>query len=202
MSLPETYFTDLYAASSDPWSLGSRWYEQRKYALTVASLPRERYRKGFEVGSSVGVLTELLAARCETLLSVDIAAAAVATTSERVGHLRHVQTAQLGIPDQWPSGSFDLIVLSEVGYYLDSPSLARLISKAIDSLDADGTIIAVHWRHPVADYPLDGDTVHAALRADSRLAILAQHEERDFLLDVLVPFPVRSVAETAGLVSE
>jgi SAM-dependent methyltransferase len=202
MSLPETYFDGLYADSSDPWSLASRWYEQRKYALTIASLPRERYRQGFEVGSSVGVLTELLAARCDALLSVDIAAAAVATTRERVRRLPHVETSQLTVPAQWPSDSFDLIVLSEVGYYLDAPSLAVLIDKAIGSLDEDGAIIAVHWRHPVADYPLDGDAVHAAIRADSRLALLAHHEERDFLLDVLVHVPLRSVAEAAGLVTE
>jgi predicted TPR repeat methyltransferase len=202
MSLPETYFDGLYADSPDPWSLASRWYEQRKYALTIASLPRERYRRGFEVGSSVGVLTELLAARCDALLSVDIAAAAVTSTRDRVSALPHVQTAQLTVPDQWPSGSFDLIVLSEVGYYLDASALAVLIDKAVGSLDEDGSIVAVHWRHHVADYPLDGDTVHAALHADSRLAVLAHHEERDFLLDVLVRFPLRSVAEAAGLVTE
>jgi SAM-dependent methyltransferase len=202
MSLPETYFDDLYADSPDPWSLASRWYEQRKYALTVASLPRERYRRGFEVGSSVGVLTELLAARCHSLLSVDIAAAAVASTRERVGGLPHVETAQLAVPHQWPSGSFDLIVLSEVGYYLDVPTLGVLIDKAVEALDDDGSIIAVHWRHHVADYPLNGDTVHQAIRAHSRLSVLAHHEEPDFLLDVLVRSPLTSVAEAAGLVTE
>ena len=30
MSLPGSYFDDLYAGDDDPWSLRTRWYEQRK----------------------------------------------------------------------------------------------------------------------------------------------------------------------------
>jgi Nodulation protein S (NodS) len=201
MSLPASYFERLYAASPDPWSLASRWYESRKYALTVASLPRRRYRRGFEPGSSVGVLTQMLAERCDELLSVDIAASAVAATRRRVADLSHVQVAQLNVPREWPTGSFDLIVLSEVGYYLDRDGLGELIDRAVKSLDADGSLVAVHWRHPVADYPLGGDEVHAAIRGDDRLAQLAHHEESDFRLDVFVRAPLVSVATAAGLVT-
>ena len=62
--LPDHYFTDMYAEASDPWGLAERWYEQRKYAITVAMLPQPRYRHAFEPGCSVGVLTERLAGRC------------------------------------------------------------------------------------------------------------------------------------------
>lgn len=30
----------MYGASAGPWDLAGRWYEQRKYAVTLASLPR------------------------------------------------------------------------------------------------------------------------------------------------------------------
>jgi SAM-dependent methyltransferase len=201
MSLPKDYFDDLYAASPDPWSLASRWYETRKYAVTLASLPRPRYRRGFEAGCSIGVLTELLADRCDALLAVDIAGSAVEATRLRVARHLHVEAQQLAIPGEWPDGSFDLIVLSEVGYYLDSGTLGDLMGKAVTSLAPDGTLVAVHWRHPVADYPLGGDEVHAALRASDRLAVLAHHEEQDFQLDVMVPQPLVSVAAASGLVS-
>ena len=65
------YFERMYANSDDPWHLAENPYEQRKYALTVASLPRERYRRGFEPGCSIGLLTALLAPRCEELVATD-----------------------------------------------------------------------------------------------------------------------------------
>jgi len=57
------YFDRIYSESEDPWQLGGRWYEQRKYAITLALLPYRRYRHAFEPGCSIGVLTEQLTAR-------------------------------------------------------------------------------------------------------------------------------------------
>ena len=37
--LPDAYFDRIYAESADPWQLQSRWYERRKYAITLALLP-------------------------------------------------------------------------------------------------------------------------------------------------------------------
>ena len=64
-SFGRSYFDDMYSDNPDPWGFESRWYEQRKYALTIAALPEPLYRSGFEPGCSVGVLTSLLAPRCK-----------------------------------------------------------------------------------------------------------------------------------------
>ena len=47
MSLPTDYFAQMYAGSPDPWGFRSRWYEQRKRAVTLAALQQPRYRRGF-----------------------------------------------------------------------------------------------------------------------------------------------------------
>ena len=60
MNVAAEYFEAMYRESQDPWSLSTRWYERRKYALTVAALPRARYRSAFEPGCSVGELSALL----------------------------------------------------------------------------------------------------------------------------------------------
>ena len=103
------------------------------------------------------------------------------------------------MPQEWPDGHFDLIVLSEIGYYCGPADLSRLIRSAVASLTTDGVLVACHWRHPVAEYPISGDAVHRQLRAESGLAVLSEHVEEDFLLDVLVRPPVRSVARRDGL---
>jgi hypothetical protein len=201
MSLPGEYFDQLYAADQDPWRFATRWYERRKYALTLAALPRSRYRAGFEPGCSIGVLSAGLAERCETLLASDVAEAAVRAARERLAGRDGVRVERRRIPDEWPAGQFDLVVLSEVGYYLDLGSLDRLAGAAADGLEPGGDLVLVHWRHPVADYPLDGDTVHAAFAGRPELERTAAHLEADFRLEVYARVPpfARSVAAREGL---
>ena len=169
-SLPTEYFDRMYAADPDPWQFAGRRYEQRKYALTLASLPRERYRRGFEPGCSIGVLTAGLAGRCDTLLAGDAAADAVRTARERLAGRSGVRVERIRIPDDWPAETFDLIVLSEVGDYLDARTLDTVVDAVTRALEPGGDLVLLHWRHPVADYPLTGDQVHDALGRWPRLS--------------------------------
>jgi hypothetical protein len=82
-SLPPTFFDDIYAQDPDPWSFATSEYENTKYAVTLAALPRAHYGSGLEIGCSIGVLTEQLAARCDTLLSLDVAERALARRDVR-----------------------------------------------------------------------------------------------------------------------
>ena len=56
-SLPADYFARLYSESDDPWRISLGWYERRKRALLMASLPHERFSVVFEPGCSNGELT-------------------------------------------------------------------------------------------------------------------------------------------------
>jgi predicted TPR repeat methyltransferase len=199
MTLPPAYFEAMYADSADPWGFASRWYERRKYALTLAALPRERYARGFEPGCSIGVLTALLATRCDSLLATDVAAAAVAGARQAVAAYDWVDVAELAVPHDWPEGGFDLIVLSEIGYYLDADDLEVLLDRTVASLEPGGTLAAVHWRHPVADYPLRGDDVHDLLASTPDLHRLVRHEEADLILEIFEAAPAMSVAKRSGL---
>jgi LmbE family N-acetylglucosaminyl deacetylase len=194
-ALPEEYFDETYARHDDPWGFLDRWYERRKRAVTLASLPRERYGRVLEVGCSIGVLTADLADRADDLLAVDVSAAAVARAAARLGDRARVQ--RLDIRDGLPPGEFDLIVVSEVGYYLTREPLRRLLEAARSALAADGELLCCHWRHPVRDYPLTGDDVARETR-ELGLPLVAEHRERDFVLQVYARDP-RSVAERTGL---
>ncbi|CAN5351069.1 hypothetical protein BH10ACT7_BH10ACT7_19990 [soil metagenome] len=197
-TMPADYFDRLYEARDDPWRLATRWYETRKRAITVASLPDERYGRALEVGCSIGVLTEQLAPRCESLLAIDLSTAAVELARERVAGHPHVTVEVSDAAADFPPGPFDLIVLSEVGYYFSGAALAALLDTVDQHLAPGGTLLACHWRHAVADYPLDGDEVQRAVLAIPGLTVLARHEEEDFSLAVLSRDD-RSVARREGL---
>jgi SAM-dependent methyltransferase len=201
VTLQPGYFDDMYASSPDPWGFQSRWYERRKYALTLALLPAERYRDAFEPGCSIGVFTAQLAGRCDRLLSCDGAAAAVAAAAARNAGHRNVTVEQRSLPQDWPAGDFDLIVFSELLYYFSASDLQEILSRAAGALRPGGTLIAVHWRHPVADYPRSGDDVHAAVRRQPGLARLAAYADPDFLAEAYLRAdgPPASVAQAGGL---
>ncbi|MCD0486220.1 nodulation S family protein [Streptacidiphilus sp. ASG 303] len=186
MNTPAEYFAAMYRDTEDPWDLAGRWYERRKYALTAASLPRPSYRSAFEPACSVGVLTAVLADRCERLLSCDRSERAVAAARRRLADRPHVRVEHLTLPADWPGERFDLVVLSEVLYYFDPAGVRDLLERAAASLEPGGTLLAVHWRRPAPDHAQSGDAVHAAVRATPGLVRTAGHEEPDFLLDVLV----------------
>lgn len=177
------YFDDLYAHADDPWGLASSQYEARKYALTVAALPRRRYRRVFEPGCAIGVLTSLLASRCDELLAWDVAPRALEQASRRV-RAPHVCFALQRVPGDWPQGSFDMIVVSELLYFLSAPDRAGVRDRALASLEPGGHLVAVHWRHAFAEAVIDGDQAHDELAAASDLRRVVHHVESDFRLDV------------------
>ncbi len=205
MSISREYFDAAYSDNADPFRLSNNWYEERKYAITLASLPQPRYRRALEPGCSIGLLTEKLSTRCDSLTSTDVVDSALETTRSRVDSTL-VQLLKWSLTDDWGivSGGepFDLIVLSEIGYYLDADDLQAAAASAVACLAAGGTLLAVHWRHPVADYPLSGDQVHAVIGATAGLTRLCGYVDDDVILEVFVgetEAPV-SVARAEGLV--
>ena len=127
-----------------------------------------------------------LAPRCDSFLAVDASSAALAHAAIRLAHLPAARTRHLTVPHEWPDGQFDLIVVSEVGYYLSPDELAGLFERVEAALLPGGTLALCHWRHPVSGWELDGDAVHAAARRQLGWAGGGFYRERDFVLEVLL----------------
>jgi SAM-dependent methyltransferase len=197
MTLDRSYFESLYEDHDDPWEFRTRWYEARKRRLTMAALPDERYLSVFEPGCSIGLLTADLAERSDHVLATDISARALEQARSTLP--ASVELRRGAVPADWPAGRFDLVVLSEVGYYLDLADCQLLAEQAVTT---GRDLIAVHWRHRVDDYPLTGDEVHEIINrcADRHgLAVLASHIEADLRIEVWST-ERRSVAVRTGLV--
>lgn len=198
-----TDFDALFSASDDPWGFRTRWYEARKRALTLACLPACHYRRAYEPGCANGELAAALAPRCESLIASDGTAAAVALARTRLAAFAHVEVRQAWVPDEWPEGALDLVVISELGYYLGAAGLVALAGRvqsslSFQALQTSGTVLACHWKHPIAGCTLDGLAVHALLDQHLGMARLLRHEEADFVLDVWST-DSRSVARREGL---
>ncbi|GJE45341.1 SAM-dependent methyltransferase [Methylobacterium soli] len=185
-SLTPAYFAGLYAEDPDPWRFATSPYERDKYAATLAALPRAHYRSVLEVGCSIGVLTRALSLRCDALLALDVAEAALAQAHARSADAAHVRFARRRVPEEWPDGRFDLIVLSEVVYYLDAADVERLVARLRAALAPGGDVVLVHWTGET-DYPLSGDEAAERVIAGARDFASIRHQARAdaYRLDVL-----------------
>ena len=168
-TLPPSYFEDMYRQDPDPWNFETSDYEALKYQTTIDSLPKARYANALEVGGSIGVLTALLAPHCDSLLSIDVSQTAQQKAIARCKDLRKVRFKIASVPQDYPDEMFDLILLSEVGYYLSWDDLKKTQQLTLEHLQVGGHLLLVHWTLYAKDYPLTGDEVHDSFLQLDRL---------------------------------
>jgi predicted TPR repeat methyltransferase len=185
-SIPDAYFEALYHGGRDPWQFATSEYEREKYAATLAAIGSARFMRAWEVGCSIGVFTHALAEHCDSLLAVDVADSALAQARVRCADRPQVCFQRMRIPYEWPAGRFDLIVFSEVLYYLVPADIREAALRSTLSLSPRGRIVLVHWTGET-DYPCTGDQAAELFREASgaRLKTLRQERTDAYRLDVL-----------------
>ncbi len=182
--LEREYFEELYAGSNDPWEFASSEYERRKYEQTLEALQEQRFERALEVGASIGVFTAMLAPYCDDLLAVDTSERAVALARERLSGQSNVRIEQRTLPEEMPDGPFDLIVASEVLYYLPQGTMLGTLQRFEDELAPGGALLTVHWRKETRTYPLQGDEVHELLKENTALTNVETIVEPEYRLDL------------------
>jgi SAM-dependent methyltransferase len=190
---PLEVFDRIYLRDPDPWHYETSAYELAKYERTLAVLGTRTYRRALEVGCSVGVFTEKLARHCDDVVALEPSPSALARARERLQGEARVELRRAAIPEGLPNGPFDLVVCSEVLYYLSEPLLVETLGAIEERLASRGVVVAVHFRRgrrglarggmlrhrmgrwrgarPTPPAPLSGDQVHALLRSHTRLAL-------------------------------
>jgi SAM-dependent methyltransferase len=184
MSLAD--FEARYRADPDPWDYTSSDYEREKYEATLAACGDGPFAHALELGASIGVFSELLAPRCDRLITIDAAPTAVAAARARLAGARQVSVILGAIPDAIPDDVFDLVVASEILYYLTAGELARALRRLQGCTAPGARLVAVHWRPAGPERPLDAAQVHAVLRDERWLEAKRTESTPDYLLDVLL----------------
>ncbi|MGM7668601.1 class I SAM-dependent methyltransferase [Microbacterium sp. A93] len=181
-------FDALYRADPDPFAVGSRWYERRKIAVVLASLSRPEYDAGWDAAAGTGHLAVGLAPRCCRVLATDTSAVAVDSLAGQPlpANLTVRRSALPELPAE--ARTADLVVVSEVLYYLPDPQREATLSM-LAGLKAE--IVAVHWRHHPEDTYLSGAEttreLDSVLSGSGFLRTVA-HEDTDFVLSVHRPY--------------
>jgi len=176
-SIEPAYFEALYKDRGDPWHFETSAYEAAKYDATLAALPSDRFASALEVGCANGVLTTRLAQRCDSLLAVDVSDTALTAARARCETQSNVRVERRRLPAEAPDGAFDLVLLSEVVYYWDSPDISRLADYLRTAVLPGGHILLVHWIGET-DYPKSGDDAVAELQVALGEAVTVVRSDR------------------------
>lgn len=188
----QTTFDALFANGGDPWSLETSAYERAKRTATLDALGDRRFAGALEIGCAYGVLTEKLAPLCDALLAVDISATALERARARLAPHSHVDLLQAEIPLEWPTGRqgspFDLILISEVLYFLSPGEVAKTSIAARDSIKPGGVCLLVNWTGP-NDLPLDGEAAADLFEQSADWHCSLRQHTTHYRLDRLEPRP-------------
>lgn len=180
MSLQD--FEERYRSHPDPWSYETSDYEQAKYQQTLEACGPGPFTTALELGCSIGVFTGLLAPRCRRLVAIDGSAAALSRARRRLLAQPGVELVEGRIPEAIPDADYDLIVASEILYYLDQAELDDALARCASALVPGGRLVAVHWRSPGPERPLSADAVHATLDAQRWLTQRCAERGPEYLL--------------------
>jgi 2-polyprenyl-3-methyl-5-hydroxy-6-metoxy-1,4-benzoquinol methylase len=185
-SIPDSYFEALYAQEADPWGFSTSDYEFDKYTATLNALGTRRITRALEVGCSIGVFTQALAPHCDRVLAIDVAERALIRARTRCQDFKGVEFRKMRVPAAWPEGDFDLIILSEVLYYLTPTDIERIARQSVASLSPLGRIMLVHWTGET-DYPCTADDAAAVFLSATAHALGITRQERhpSYRLDLL-----------------
>jgi SAM-dependent methyltransferase len=155
-----SHLLDLYARTDDPWEVGAPCCEAERIDAVARALPRPRYQAALDIGCGNGELARRIAPRCVTYTGLDAVPAALAAARRAVPGARFVRAFLPCALPEAPRGAYDLVMLSEMLYFLDRDAIADLAGR-IDDGHPESDVIVVTWRGPTG-HTLGGDSAFAA----------------------------------------
>lgn len=188
-------FDELYNSSADPFAaeLPQYRYQQRKYNSLLSMLPQRRYQSVLDVGCGLGAFTRKLAPFADSILGTDISAVAVTRArqlSANHPNVRYSMEAALEAPGS--EAAFDLIVLADTLYYVESLSAARIraIAHNLASKLMPGglLLLANHYFFSLDRASQLTRSIHTIFSDGPLLNRVAEHRRAFFLATVLQPF--------------
>lgn len=157
-----TDFDAVYRDNADPYGVESTWYERRKEEIVLAALTSRHYSLAWDAAAGTGSLARRLEERAKRVVATDASEVAVPRMADR--GLETYVSALPRVPDT--AEGADLILVSEVLYYLDEPARRETYAALRRALVTGGELVFVHWRHDADDFQLPGDAVTREIEAE------------------------------------
>ncbi len=140
----QDHFDQTFSNERDPWLYNSP-YEQVKYKQTLSLLDGQIFDKVLEIGCAEGHFTSQLAPYAQNYLATDISQIAVDRTQQRCANYEQISYAKLDVRNGEINGRYDLIVCSELLYFMDTLTTLKLVAlKLANALEVGGYLLTAH----------------------------------------------------------
>jgi peptidoglycan/xylan/chitin deacetylase (PgdA/CDA1 family)/2-polyprenyl-3-methyl-5-hydroxy-6-metoxy-1,4-benzoquinol methylase len=177
---------DRVFSKPDPWQYHSQ-YEVTKRHHVLEMLPECPIEEALEIGCAEGHLTELLHTRVSRLTALDISERALERAKVRCADASNITFVRSDIHEEVPNGPFDLIVCTEILYYMyDRHALAKFVSRAVERLSPGGHIVLEHPNMVSDDRTQTGFDFNE-IGTDFIASVFSAHTELEFLLELKTP---------------
>ncbi len=143
-AVDEQSYWDGIFSREDPWDYLNA-YEQQKYRHTLEMIPERSSARVLELGCAEGLFTKMLSDKAGAILAVDISKRALERATVRCAGLESVKFKQHDIAQGIPVGEFDLIICSEILYYLrDRFAVEAFAGQIAQILPPGGHLLMTH----------------------------------------------------------
>lgn len=138
-------FEAKYQDNIDPWNYRTSPFEAWKRRLLLHACGSRTFGRGLELACGTGEISRALAPKCLHLVAQDSSGTAIAAARAHGVRGPHRIDYRVGVlPDDMPRGPFDLIVASEILYYLPPEDLRRTLSRMISETAPGGRVVILH----------------------------------------------------------
>lgn len=140
------HFDLSYRLDPDPWDVANNPYKRHKADVLLEVVARRRHKNAIDIGCGPGILTQRLAAYCDHILGIDFSPKAISLAETRCKDEPHIAFAVGDIRNFNHSGTYDLLICSEVlryMYYQDRRGLENTIDKLAELSAPDAWLVVV-----------------------------------------------------------
>jgi trans-aconitate methyltransferase len=178
-------FEQKFRANIDPWNYTTSPFERYKRDVLVRACGCRTFGRGLELACAIGVTSRCLGQRCLRLLAVDSSLTALAEAKRRTRDSERITFRRAVLPNETPRGPFDLIVASEIAYYINQHALSQLLRKLEMALAPSGRIVVLNHTRQFDDAAQLPALAHERLRRKLEKTMLIVFHERHSRFDVV-----------------
>jgi SAM-dependent methyltransferase len=157
-------FEKKFRAEIDPWDYTHSRFEHFKRLNLLRACGPVKHGRVLELGCAIGETSRRLGRISLRLLAIDGSPTALAEAVRRNPHSPHISFRYAILPGQMPRSQFDLIVVSELAYYLRQHQQKALADRMVWALAPGGMAVILNHRRPFNDAAVLPELAHRQLR--------------------------------------
>jgi SAM-dependent methyltransferase len=158
-------FEQKFRQDIDPWNYTHSAFEHFKRDMLLRACGRHKHGRVLELGCAIGETTRYLAPLSLRLVAIDASPTAVAEAKRKLRQQPKVSVYVATLPGEMPSGPYDLIVISEIAYYLRLHQLLELGKRIRSALAFRGRAVVLNHHQPFDDAAQLPALAHRKLRS-------------------------------------